>query len=185
MREKKYEPFDIEKAKAGAKVMMRNGIGVEILKFDGRGDYPLIGYCKRENEDVPDNWCENGSCYTTGVESDEDLVMCPEDEEYADVDVIKQALQSIADLAERCRHDVLADRVNLINTIKVKAKDAIEFIDMCYHRNSVKLSKDEIKAVKTAEKEFNGLASINTGEAESRYRQLAYSMASIINKVDQ
>ena len=46
-----------------------------------------------------------------------------------DIEIIKGALHSIAELTERYQ-DPLVDRKNLIATIKVKAKDAIEYINL-------------------------------------------------------
>lgn len=55
----KLEPFDIEKAKAGAKVVCRDGEPFEPLSFKGRGKWSVVGY--RSNNETPTKWDANGS----------------------------------------------------------------------------------------------------------------------------
>ena len=42
MNKTKLIPFDIEKAKAGAKIVTRNGLSVRICAYDAVSDYPII-----------------------------------------------------------------------------------------------------------------------------------------------
>jgi len=46
MREMKLIPFDVEKAKAGAKVVTRDGHKVDIIIFNGRNSYPISGWIR-------------------------------------------------------------------------------------------------------------------------------------------
>lgn len=54
--------FDLEKAKAGAKVVTRDGRPVRFLCFDAKGKFPLIGliYEASELAEAPANWTEAG-----------------------------------------------------------------------------------------------------------------------------
>lgn len=57
----KLEPFDIEKAKAGAKVVSRNGKNWTPVLFEGRDEiYPIVGYLG--SEDRVDVWRNDGRC---------------------------------------------------------------------------------------------------------------------------
>lgn len=76
------KPFDIEKAKAGAKVVTRDGRDVEILKFDLQDEYPIVVVITPKC-DV--QWIEtytlDGKCFFSGdddTESHDDLMMAPE-----------------------------------------------------------------------------------------------------------
>ena len=84
MKKEIIKPFDLEKAKAGAKLRTRNGYPVEILKWDARGEYPIVGIIKQEEQDDIEGWtCEglwsinNPSCVSDLV----DLVIVEEVEE--------------------------------------------------------------------------------------------------------
>ena len=52
-------PFDIEKAKAGAKVVTRIEEPFHPLTFFARGDYPILGHIG--DSDVVYSWGINGS----------------------------------------------------------------------------------------------------------------------------
>ena len=81
MKKEVIKPFDLAKAKAGAKLKTRSGIPVEIFKWDARGDYPIRGIIIDENEDTSDCWTSGGSSYTSGNASATDLVIVEEVEE--------------------------------------------------------------------------------------------------------
>ena len=81
MKKEVIKPFDLEKAKAGAKLKTRAGLPVEIFKWDARGDYPIRGIIIDENEDTSDCWTSGGSSYTSGNASATDLVIVEEIEE--------------------------------------------------------------------------------------------------------
>jgi len=57
----KIIPFDLEKAKAGAEVVTRDGYPVEILTF-GRNhkEYPLVGLINYPEESALETWTEWG-----------------------------------------------------------------------------------------------------------------------------
>lgn len=69
----KTEPFDIEKAKAGRKVVTREGRDVEILSYVGRGDYLIKGYVG-EMDVIHDSWLEDGK-FCKGEDHDFDLLL--------------------------------------------------------------------------------------------------------------
>jgi len=42
----KIVPFNLEKAKNGARVVTRDGHKVDIIRFDGRDSYPISGWIR-------------------------------------------------------------------------------------------------------------------------------------------
>ena len=81
MKKEVIKPFDLAKAKAGAKLKTRAGLPVEIFKWDARGDYPIRGIIIDENEDTSDCWTSGGSSYTSGNVCPTNLVIVEEVEE--------------------------------------------------------------------------------------------------------
>ena len=84
METKNYKPFDLAKAKAGAKIMTRDGHEVEIWKFDARIIMqPIIGIVKYQDKDFLTQWYRNGRWVDEDDDDDVwnlDLVMCSEEE---------------------------------------------------------------------------------------------------------
>lgn len=80
MKKEVIKPFDLAKAKAGAKLKTRSGLPVEIFKLDARGDYPIKGMVKEKEQDISLDWTCGGSCYACGTSS-YDLVIVEEVEE--------------------------------------------------------------------------------------------------------
>jgi hypothetical protein len=56
MKKEIIKPFDLEKAKAGAKLRTKSGYPVEIFKWDSRGNYPIKGVINQANEDTCSSW---------------------------------------------------------------------------------------------------------------------------------
>ena len=52
MKKEIIKPFDLAKAKAGAKLRTEDGYPVEIFKWDARGDYPIKGMIKEEKQEI-------------------------------------------------------------------------------------------------------------------------------------
>jgi hypothetical protein len=61
MKKEIIKPFDLEKAKAGAKLRTRCGLPVEIFKWDARGEFPIRGIVTYEDEDKSASWKLDGS----------------------------------------------------------------------------------------------------------------------------
>ena len=74
------KPFNLEEAKAGKPVQTRDGRDVEIIKFDLRGDYPILSIVKYENVDSPETFTASGKTYLD-ENDDRDLVMKSEKKE--------------------------------------------------------------------------------------------------------
>lgn len=73
----KLKPFDLEAAKAGAKVITREGRPVRIVCFDQKGRYNLVGLVTtNENTEEANVYTKNGK-FVEGRESTEDLFMAP------------------------------------------------------------------------------------------------------------
>lgn len=74
----KLLPFDIEKAKAGAKVTPRDGCHARIICFDALGDFPII-YLKKEHDVENIVSCTISGHFYNGVEdSPNDLLIVGE-----------------------------------------------------------------------------------------------------------
>lgn len=65
MDEMKLIPFDVEKAKAGAQVITRNGRPVTICRYDVKNkDYPILGLVELvEGKEVPQVFTESGKSF--------------------------------------------------------------------------------------------------------------------------
>ena len=81
MKKEIIKPFNLEKAKAGAKLRTRDGKPVEILKWDTREDFPIKGMIKREEQDVNMYWTSEGFWCKNRIPHVLDLVIVEEVEE--------------------------------------------------------------------------------------------------------
>lgn len=72
------KPFNLEKAKQGAKVITREGMKVEILTFSRRDPYfPIIALVDEGDEDAIHMYTNEGRYYKTSQDSYLDLMMAP------------------------------------------------------------------------------------------------------------
>ena len=71
------KPFDIEQAKAGKPVQTRDGNDVEIVRFDLRGEYPILAVIKYPKADSAITFTESGKSFKDD-DSYHDLFMKPE-----------------------------------------------------------------------------------------------------------
>ncbi|SUE33641.1 hypothetical protein [Rikenella microfusus] len=74
--EKNLKPFDLEAAKAGAKVVARDGSPVRIICFDAAGVSPIVGLVSNLFGETPVAYMENG-CLCLGEAPYLDLRMAP------------------------------------------------------------------------------------------------------------
>ena len=85
MEKKNYKPFDIEKAKAGAKIMTKAGRTARIICTDLKGGYPLVVALTEQGEDgeveYPYDYTIDGCFHEGAHDNDYDLVMCFEKHE--------------------------------------------------------------------------------------------------------
>lgn len=63
MKKEVIKPFDLAKAKAGAKLKTKDGNPVEIFKFDARGKYPVQGTVICKDEDSCASWNSKGEWF--------------------------------------------------------------------------------------------------------------------------
>lgn len=77
---KKQLPFDIEKAKAGAKVETRGGSPVRIVCYDKKPElFPILALVNYKDVEIPTVYHANGHYYS--FFSSNDLVIVEEDSE--------------------------------------------------------------------------------------------------------
>lgn len=81
MKKEIIKPFDLKKAKAGAKLRTKGGLPVEIFKWDARGEYPIKGIVIDKKADKSASWVLNG-LWCKGSCGDVDLVIVEEVEEH-------------------------------------------------------------------------------------------------------
>lgn len=73
----KLKPFDLEAAKAGAKVVMRDGTPVRIICFDRKDKYSVVALAEDDKgSEVVNTYSSNGIFFLRH-ESPEDLFMAP------------------------------------------------------------------------------------------------------------
>jgi len=70
--------FDIEKAKAGAKVITRRGLPVRILCFDLNHSYPIVAAIGESEQDDVQQFTDGGRWSNCGSDDEYDLLMAPE-----------------------------------------------------------------------------------------------------------
>lgn len=75
--EKNFKPFDLEAAKAGAKVVTRCGSPVRIICFDAAGIEPIVGLVGKLFGETPVSYMKDGSFSLVGKSSPLDLCMAP------------------------------------------------------------------------------------------------------------
>lgn len=136
----KLVPFDIEKAKAGAKVVTRGGYPVRIGFYDVADDsFPILGLLKNENgKETEISYTEDGSPDVFGEKSELDLLIEEEIEEVEEevekveeidnYDPYKEVVKSISDMVERYAElQSLEDLKDFYDNVKVKCKEAVEY----------------------------------------------------------
>ena len=79
MKKEIIKPFDLAKAKAGAKLRTKGGYPVEIFKWHARGNYPIRGIIIEEKDDMSAYWKLDGSWVYDHTSND--LVIVEEVEE--------------------------------------------------------------------------------------------------------
>lgn len=74
------QKFNLEKAKAGQKVMTKGGNSVRIVCYDVKNSYfPILALVtNKENKEEISSYTKDGTSFSLGYESDLDLVMVPE-----------------------------------------------------------------------------------------------------------
>ena len=70
----KTKPFDLEKAKAGAEVVTRDGTPVRIICYDAAGSHPIVALINYGDNDIACMYNENGS-FSLGEECNGDLMI--------------------------------------------------------------------------------------------------------------
>lgn len=69
------KPFNLEEAKSGKPVCIRDGRAVKLIYFDAKGNYPIVGLIQyKEHEDVQ-AFRKNGTFLGNGFEDENDLFM--------------------------------------------------------------------------------------------------------------
>ena len=82
MKKEIIKPFDLAKAKAGAKLRTKGGYPVEIFKWVARGNYPIRGIIIEEKDDMSACWKLDGSWIYDLTSNDLVIVEEVEDPEF-------------------------------------------------------------------------------------------------------
>lgn len=80
MKKEIIKPFDLAKAKAGAKLRTKDGDPVEIFKWDARGIWPIRGMIITKDKDISASWSSEGK-WRYGKSLNGNLVIVEEVEE--------------------------------------------------------------------------------------------------------
>ena len=129
MNKTKLMPFDIEKAKNGAKVVTRNGLPVKIVDYPVKNEEcPILGLVLIEGKEFPLIFTKTGNHYNNS-ESCYDLFIEEEvEEDYSNYDPYKSTVESLADMVERySKLQTLEELKHFYNNVKVKCREAIEY----------------------------------------------------------
>ena len=129
MSKTKLVPFDIEKAKNGAKVVTRDGLPVKIVDYPIKNeDCPILGLVLSDGKEFPLLFTETGNHYNNS-ESCYDLSIEEEvEEDDSDYDPYKATVESIADMVEKySESQTLEELKHFYNNVKVKCREAFEY----------------------------------------------------------
>jgi len=130
MKKTRIVPFDINKAKNGAKIVTRNGLyPARIGFFDLEGtDLPIVAAIKMNGKETPYEFTIEGNFYPEKTEDAFDLFIEEEEEETDDYDPYKATVESIADMAERYSElQSLEELKDFYNNVRVKCREAVEY----------------------------------------------------------
>ena len=123
-------PFDIAKAKAGAKVVTRDGHKVDTIRFDRRDSYPISGWIRASqligDSDEYASFTEEGYYISSNNEDCRDLFIEEDVEEDDNYNPYKATVESIADMVERYS-DTDSDLKDFYDNVKVKCREAVEY----------------------------------------------------------
>lgn len=123
----KLIPFDIEKAKNGAKVVTRYGLPVKIVDYPIKNeDCPILGIVLIDGKEflmlfakTGNQYNDSESCYDLSIEEEVE-------EDDSDYDPYKATVESIADMVERYA-SAGSDLQDFYDNVKVQCKDAVEY----------------------------------------------------------
>jgi hypothetical protein len=128
-------PFDINKAKSGAKVVTRAGYPVRIGFFDAKSNqYPIIAAVETNGVECPYSFTEQGRYdYDADEDSELDLFIEEEvEEDDSDYDPYKATVESIADMVERYSElQSIEELKDFYNNVRVKCQDAFDYGRVC------------------------------------------------------
>ena len=129
-------PFDLEKAKAGAKIVTRNGLSVRICAYDAVSDYPIIALIElpESKKEVVFSFTKEGTSFKIkDQESKFDLFIEKEvEEDDSDYDPYKATVESIADMVERYSElQSIEELKDFYNNVRVECQDAFDYGRVC------------------------------------------------------
>ena len=99
LKQNSMKEFNLEEAKAGKPLCNRDGEPVKILKWDGRGENPLVGYVEANYGDLPCSWNKKGEIGGPGGKSKADLMMATTERVmYANIFLVEGCFYTTGDL---------------------------------------------------------------------------------------
>lgn len=132
MSKTKLMPFDIEKAKNGAKVVTRCGYPVTIIGCNSNKKYPIRAIIKTEDGPFTFSFTVEGKYCVDEEEHELDFFIEEEDVEEeveeTDYDPYKATVESIADMVESYSElQSIEELKDFYNNVKIKCRDAFEY----------------------------------------------------------
>lgn len=145
MKQTKLVPFDLEKAKRGAKVVTRKGYPVRLGLFDLKGEhsFPITGAIDQDDKEEVQFFTAEGKWSKLFDESDLDLFIEVE-EEADDYNPYKEVVKSISDMVERYS-DADSDLIDFYDNVKVKCREAVEYAQKWCKKQEEQKTSDGLK----------------------------------------
>lgn len=144
----KIIPFNIEKAKSGAKIVTRDNYPVRILCYDLEDSrMPIIAAVRKDRKEIPYQYTIEGNFYPNKEEDTGDLFIEEEEKEEEEVDnynPYRETVKSISDMIERYS-DANSDLQDFYDNVKVKCKEAVEYDKKWCKKQEEQKTLDEFK----------------------------------------
>ena len=125
----KLIPFDIEKAKNGAKIVTRSGLSAKRVDVDVNNGHPVLCLVTwKDGIETPILYSIDGRYYPDQTDDRDLFIEEREVEETDDYDPYKATVESIADMVERYSElQSLEELKDFYNNVRIKCRDAFDY----------------------------------------------------------
>lgn len=123
----KLIPFDIEKAKNGAKIVTRSGLSAKRVDVDVNNGHPVLCLVTwKDGIETPILYSIDGRYYPDQIDDKDLFIEENEVEETDDYDPYKATVESIADMVERYS-DAGSDLQDFYDQVRARCREAVEY----------------------------------------------------------